>query len=107
MRCMTLEASHDSNRTADCGQYLNATSPAWTRAYIESLPDMLTPKQVAETLNISARSARELCATGTLEGAFKLGSTWRIPKGAIAQLIVGGGIRCSSIRGLQRNSGSN
>lgn len=98
---------HDDCASDDCARRFNVGSPAWAVAYTESLPDMLTPRQVAETLNISARTARELCASGSLEGAFKLGSTWRIPRGAIAQLIAGGGIHCGSIRDLQRNSGRN
>lgn len=80
-------------------------SPAWAVEYLEKLPDMLTPKQVAQTLSISARSARELCAAGALVGAFKLGSTWRIPKGAIAHLLASGGIQCGSIRDLERREG--
>lgn len=98
MRCVALEPPREACSPKECGSCPVAGVPDWAAGCIESLPNMLTPKQVAETLSISARSARELCSSGALEGAFKLGSTWRVPKGAIARLMANGGIGCGSIR---------
>lgn len=104
MRCIALEHPCESCTLKEYGSRPAAGAPDWTAAFIEGLPNMLTPKQIAETLSISDRSARELCSSGALEGAFKLGSTWRVPKGAIARLMADGGIGCGSIREYRRSA---
>lgn len=102
MRCATLEPP--PRHSAQEADRADESGPVWMEEFVSALPAMLTPKQVAEALCISARTARELCASGSLDGAFKLGSTWRVPRGAIAQLIESGGIRCGSIRDMERGN---
>ncbi len=42
--------------------------------------DFITPKQAAEKWGISERRVQVLCSQGRIEGVFKLGYTWAIPK---------------------------
>lgn len=103
MRGVVLVTPNGENARLEDERALPTTSQTeYVADFMGTLPEMLTPNQVAETLNISARSARELCAAGALRGAFKIGSTWRIPKDAIRHLMASGGIRCGSIRNLER-----
>lgn len=41
--------------------------------------DYLTTKEVAKLLNVTAQQARNMCCGGHFEGAFKIGTAWRIP----------------------------
>lgn len=40
----------------------------------------LSAKEVAEKWNISRRRVQLLCGEGRIEGAFKIGDVWVIPK---------------------------
>lgn len=42
----------------------------------------MTASQAAEKWNISQRRVQVLCAEGRIEGVFKLGENWAIPKDA-------------------------
>lgn len=42
----------------------------------------ITASQAAEKWNISQRRVQILCAENRIEGVFKLGDNWAIPKGA-------------------------
>lgn len=44
--------------------------------------DYLTAKQAAEKWNISPRRVQVLCEQGRINGAFRLGWAWAIPKDA-------------------------
>ena len=52
-----------------------------------NLPDLLTVSQARSALQIGKNKMLELLADGQIEGAFKLGRTWRIPKTSIVQYI--------------------
>ena len=52
-----------------------------------NLPDLLTVSQARSALQIGKNKMLELLAEGQIEGAFKLGRTWRIPKTSIVQYI--------------------
>lgn len=45
--------------------------------------EYLSVSQFAEKFGISDRTARNLCATGRIEGAFMTGKTWNIPADAV------------------------
>lgn len=45
--------------------------------------DYISVSQFAEKYGISERTARNLCATGKIEGAFLTGKTWNIPADAV------------------------
>ena len=45
--------------------------------------EYMTTKEAEEKWNISERRIRQLLGEGRIEGAFKVGSTWNIPKDAI------------------------
>ena len=45
--------------------------------------EYITTKEAEEKWNISERRIRQLLSEGRIEGAFKIGSTWNIPKDAI------------------------
>ena len=42
----------------------------------------ITASQAAELWNVSQRRVQILCASGRIEGVFKLGDNWAIPKNA-------------------------
>ena len=42
--------------------------------------EFMTASQAAKLWNISQRRVQVLCASGRIEGVFKLGETWAIPK---------------------------
>ncbi len=42
--------------------------------------DFITASQAAKKWNISQRRVQILCATGRIDGVFKLGENWAIPK---------------------------
>ena len=42
----------------------------------------MTASQAAELWNISQRRVQILCASGRIEGVFKLGDNWAIPQNA-------------------------
>lgn len=48
-----------------------------TTAPLDELPTVLTPREVAELMGLSAESVRRMCASGTLP-AFKVGKSWRV-----------------------------
>lgn len=52
-----------------------------------NLPDLLTVTQARNALQIGKNKMLELLAEGQLEGAFKIGHTWRIPKTTIIKYI--------------------
>ena len=47
------------------------------------LDGFITAKEAALLLHKTSDYIRKLCASGELEGAYKFGSTWIIPKSAI------------------------
>lgn len=46
---------------------------------LENLPEIITPKQLAEFLQISEMTVKRALKSGELQG-FKLGRDWRIEK---------------------------
>lgn len=44
--------------------------------------DFMTIYQAAEKWNVTVRRAQVLCAEGRIEGAFRLGRAWIIPRDA-------------------------
>ena len=44
------------------------------------LEDFITAKEAATILNRTSDYIRKLCASGQLQGAYKFGATWIIPK---------------------------
>jgi excisionase family DNA binding protein len=57
---------------------------------LSALPDVLTLKQVAKTLQIPDASARQLCREKLLP-SFRVGAQWRIPREWLIQFINNGG----------------
>ena len=53
---------------------------------LDSLPDILTPKQLAEALQISDQTIKKAIRVGRLE-AFKVGRDWRIEKSSVLNWI--------------------
>ena len=53
----------------------------------ENLPDLLTTKDVRSALQIGKNKTLELLENGELEGAFKLGHVWRIPRYSLINYI--------------------
>ena len=51
------------------------------------LPDLLTVEQARKALQIGKNKMLELLAEGELEGAFKIGHPWRIPKKSVISYI--------------------
>lgn len=47
---------------------------------------MLTTTQAAAQLGLCQSRIRQLCLTGKLPGAYKMGRDWVIPENSIAQL---------------------
>lgn len=45
--------------------------------------DFMTIKEAAIKWNISTRRVQVLCSEGRIEGAFKHGNAWFIPKGSV------------------------
>src|SRR5215207_2778933 len=48
--------------------------------------DELTDREVARELRVHVRTVQRWCGRGLLEGAFKAGRRWRIPRAAVQQL---------------------
>jgi len=46
---------------------------------IQSRPPMLRPELVAEKLDVTAQTVRNMCERGDIPGALKVGRQWRIP----------------------------
>ena len=44
------------------------------------MDDYMTIKQAAEEWNITSRRVQVLCSEGRIDGAFKFGRDWAIPK---------------------------
>lgn len=53
---------------------------------LDSLPLMLKTKNVAQMLNCSEKHVGDLLREGALRGV-KIGSTWRVPRAAILEMI--------------------
>ena len=51
----------------------------------------LTLKEVAELLRIGERTAYEMCRTGRMGGAVKVGGQWRIKRDAFDAWVAQGG----------------
>ena len=47
------------------------------------LEDFITAKEAAMILNRTSDYIRKLCASGQLQGAYKFGATWIIPKRSV------------------------
>jgi excisionase family DNA binding protein len=57
---------------------------------LSGLPDVLTPEQAANVLQISITGARQLCREKTLP-SFKVGAQWRIPTSRLCEFMLSGG----------------
>jgi excisionase family DNA binding protein len=57
---------------------------------LSGLSAVLTPEQVAEALNLSKQTIRQMCREGLLP-CFKCGAQWRIPKMWLCDFMRGGG----------------
>jgi excisionase family DNA binding protein len=55
------------------------------------LPEVLTPGEVAAALRTTAWTAQRMCRDGELNGAFRIGGRWRIPRATVAALMRGDG----------------
>jgi excisionase family DNA binding protein len=65
------------------------------------LAEFLTLKEVAKLLRIGERTTYELCRTGQLGGAIKVGGQWRIEREAFSRWVErGGGAAEQASRGL-------
>ena len=53
---------------------------------IDSLPEIVTPKQLAEFLQVSDQTIKRAIKAGKLK-AFKVGKDWRIEKEAVKQWL--------------------
>jgi excisionase family DNA binding protein len=53
------------------------------------LPDLLTARQVSKYLQIAPRTIQKMCADGRITPAWKIGDNWRIPRGALVDLLKG------------------
>ncbi|AEY65841.1 helix-turn-helix domain-containing protein [Clostridium sp. BNL1100] len=53
---------------------------------IDMLPEVLTPKQLAEFLQVSDQTIKRAIKAGKLN-AFKVGKDWRIEKEAVKQWL--------------------
>ena len=53
---------------------------------IDNLPDVVTPKQLAEFLQVSDQTIKRVIKAGKLK-AFKVGKDWRIEKEAVNQWL--------------------
>lgn len=51
------------------------------------LPDLLNVNEARLALRLGKNKILELLAEGEIEGAFKIGRTWRIPKSSIINYI--------------------
>lgn len=51
------------------------------------LPDLLNVHEARQALRLGKNKILELLAEGEIEGAFKIGRTWRIPKSSIINYI--------------------
>lgn len=47
------------------------------------LPELLNVNEAHQALRLGKNKILELLAAGEIEGAFKIGRTWRIPKNSI------------------------
>ena len=69
--------------------------------------DFLTLKEVCSLLRIGERTAYELCRTGRMGGAVKVGGQWRIEREAFEEWVRRGGGEVASIeRSRGHNDGS-
>lgn len=55
------------------------------------MAEFLTLREVSKLLRIGERTAYELCRTGQLGGAIKVGGQWRIEREAFARWVGQGG----------------
>lgn len=55
---------------------------------IDNLPDILTPKELADFLKVSDQTIKRAIKAGTLK-ALKAGRDWRIEKEAVIQWLKG------------------
>lgn len=53
----------------------------------QELPDLLNVNEARQALRLGKNKILELLAAGEIEGAFKIGRTWRIPKDSIKRYI--------------------
>lgn len=58
---------------------------------MEQKAEFLTLKEVCTLLRIGERTAYELCRTGRMGGAVKVGGVWRIEQKAFRQWVEQGG----------------
>ena len=52
------------------------------------LPDLLNVNEARQALRLGRNKILELLAAGEIEGAFKIGRTWRIPKNSMINSII-------------------
>ncbi|MGV3531532.1 MAG: SPFH domain-containing protein [Chthoniobacteraceae bacterium] len=67
---------------------LPGQAPAVPTAAAAGIPDLLSPAQAAELLGVSEGDVMQTLESGELKGR-KIGSTWRITRGAIDQFLAG------------------
>lgn len=73
---------------------------------MEQTAEFLTLKEVCTLLRIGERTAYELCRTGRMGGAVKVGGVWRIEQRAFRRWVEqGGGPVPSSIADQDGNDG--